>query len=68
MAVLTSILDGIINIIIIIIIIVIIIIISLQHVWRYPTYRVPFQPTGTNIVTNTAPTPGVSHSDLFCVF
>ena len=28
-------------------------------------YRVPFQPTGTNIVTNTAPTPGVSHSNLF---
>ena len=22
-------------------------------------HRVPFQPTGTNIVTNTAPTPGV---------
>ena len=22
-------------------------------------FRVPFQPTGTNIVTNTAPTPGV---------
>ncbi len=22
-------------------------------------FRVPFQPTGTNIVTNTAPTPGI---------
>ena len=32
------------------------------------TYRVPFQPTGTNIVTNTAPTPGVSHSNLFHKF
>ena len=32
---------------------------------RLPSYnkmidcRVPFQPTGTNVVTNTAPTPGV---------
>ena len=25
----------------------------------YRLFRVPFQPTGTNIVTNTAPTPGV---------